>query len=98
MRAFIVPSGLHAVRSNPNHARTVAAPADAAFLPNAARATALHRRISTGLIYEGSPEAAASICAATPLGRPALAQIAARTLRFVPAVALTSVDPLWSLA
>jgi ABC-type transport system substrate-binding protein len=32
------------------------------------------------------------------LGRPALAQIAARTLRFVPAVALTSVDPLWSLA
>ena len=45
--------------------------------------------------------AAAGITAATPLGRlgrPALAQIAARTLRFVPAVALTSVDPLWSLA
>jgi len=30
--------------------------------------------------------------------RPALAQGATRTLRFVPAVALTSVDPLWSLA
>ena len=45
--------------------------------------------------------AAAGIAAATPLGRlgrPALAQIAARTLRFFPAVALTSVDPLWSLA
>ena len=45
--------------------------------------------------------AAAGIATATPLGhlgRPALAQIAARTLRFVPAVALTSVDPLWSLA
>ena len=41
---------------NPNHARTVAAPADAAFLANAARATALHRRIWTGLIYEGNPE------------------------------------------
>jgi peptide/nickel transport system substrate-binding protein len=32
------------------------------------------------------------------LARPALAQNAARTLRFVPSVALTSVDPLWSLA
>lgn len=30
--------------------------------------------------------------------RSALAQGATRTLRFVPAVALTSVDPLWSLA
>ena len=30
--------------------------------------------------------------------RPTLAQGATRTLRFVPAVALTSVDPLWSLA
>ena len=45
--------------------------------------------------------AAAGITAVTPLGRlgrPALAQIAARTLRFVPTVALTSIDPLWSLA
>ena len=45
--------------------------------------------------------AAAGITAVTPLGRlgrPAHAQIAARTLRFVPAVALTSIDPLWSLA
>jgi peptide/nickel transport system substrate-binding protein len=32
------------------------------------------------------------------LARPALAQTAARTLKFVPSVALTSVDPLWSLA
>jgi peptide/nickel transport system substrate-binding protein len=32
------------------------------------------------------------------LARPALAQGAARVLRFVPAVALTSIDPLWSLA
>ena len=36
--------------------------------------------------------------AATPLARPAIAQGAARTLRFVPSVALTSIDPLWSLA
>jgi peptide/nickel transport system substrate-binding protein len=32
------------------------------------------------------------------LARPALAQGAARTLRFVPSAGLTSVDPLWSLA
>jgi peptide/nickel transport system substrate-binding protein len=44
---------------------------------------------------------AAGLAAAPLLGglaRPALAQSAARTLRFVPAVALTSIDPLWSLA
>lgn len=60
---------------------------------SALRETAMRRRAVLA--------AAAGITAATPLGRlgrPALAQIAARTLRFVPAVALTSVDPLWSLA
>ena len=36
------------------HARRVAGPADAALLANAARATALHRRIWTSLINEGS--------------------------------------------
>jgi peptide/nickel transport system substrate-binding protein len=44
---------------------------------------------------------AAGVCTSpllAALARPALAQTAARTLRFVPAVALTSVDPLWSLA
>jgi peptide/nickel transport system substrate-binding protein len=42
------------------------------------------------------------LAAAAPLiaglARPALAQSTSRTLRFVPSVALTSVDPLWSLA
>jgi peptide/nickel transport system substrate-binding protein len=42
--------------------------------------------------------AAAAGLAAAPLARPAIAQSAGRTLRFVPSVALTSVDPLWSLA
>ena len=42
--------------------------------------------------------AAAAGLAAAPLGRPAIAQSAVRTLKFVPSVALTSVDPLWSLA
>jgi peptide/nickel transport system substrate-binding protein len=41
---------------------------------------------------------AAAGLAAAPLARPAIAQGAARTLRFVPSVALTSIDPLWSLA
>ncbi len=44
---------------------------------------------------------AASLAAAPLLGglaRPAFAQAATRTLRFVPSVALTSIDPLWSLA
>ena len=41
---------------------------------------------------------AASLVAAPLLARPAFAQSAARTLRFVPSVALTSIDPLWSLA
>jgi peptide/nickel transport system substrate-binding protein len=45
--------------------------------------------------------AAAGLTAAPLVGglaRPALGQGTARTLRFVPSVALTSVDPLWSLA
>ncbi|HEX3351119.1 MAG TPA: ABC transporter substrate-binding protein, partial [Acetobacteraceae bacterium] len=45
--------------------------------------------------------AAAGIAASPALGglaRPAIAQSAARVLRFSPAVALTSIDPLWSLA
>ena len=42
--------------------------------------------------------AAAGLAASPLLGRPALAQAAARTLRFVPSAALTSIDPLWSLA
>jgi peptide/nickel transport system substrate-binding protein len=35
---------------------------------------------------------------ATTLARPARAQTSAKTLRFVPSAALTSLDPLWSLA
>ena len=42
--------------------------------------------------------ASAGLAATSLLARPALAQSAARTLRFVPSVALTSLDPLWSLA
>jgi peptide/nickel transport system substrate-binding protein len=52
-------------------------------------------------MYRRSILAAAAGLTAAPLGglaRPALAQGATRTLRFVPSVALTSVDPLWSLA
>lgn len=44
---------------------------------------------------------AAGLAAAPRIGglaRPAVAQSAVRTLRFVPSVALTSIDPLWSLA
>lgn len=42
--------------------------------------------------------AAAGLAASPLLGHPAFAQAAARTLRFVPSAALTSIDPMWSLA
>ena len=54
----------------------------------------MHRR--TLLARAAAGVATAPLLAS--LARPAIAQTAARTLRFVPAVALTSVDPLWSLA
>src|SRR3954471_13330117 len=56
-RPFAVPSGLHALRSDPDDAGSQVASADAAFLPYAAGATAVRRCFRTGLINEGSHEA-----------------------------------------
>ncbi len=53
----------------------------------------MHRR---ALLASAAGVSAAPLLAG--LARPVLAQTPSRTLRFVPAVALTSVDPLWSLA
>src|SRR3954471_429473 len=56
-RPFAVPSGLHALRSDPDDAGSQVASADAAFLPYAAGATAVRRCFRTGLTNEGSHEA-----------------------------------------
>ncbi len=55
----------------------------------------MHRRqlLATAL---GTPLATPPLTAA--LARPAIAQTAARTLKFVPSADLASIDPLWSLA
>src|SRR6478736_748713 len=55
-RPFAVPSGLHALRSDPDDAGSQVASADAAFLPYAAGATAVRRCFRTGLTNEGSHE------------------------------------------
>src|SRR6476469_8345217 len=47
-RPFAVPSGLHALRSDPDDAGSQVASADAAFLPYAAGATAVRRCLLFG--------------------------------------------------
>src|SRR5208282_5066746 len=50
---FETVSGLHALRSYPNHARRLAGPAYAAFLTIAARITSLHGRFLIDLNMRG---------------------------------------------
>ena len=52
----VIPSGLHALRPDPDDAGSQAAPADAALLADAPGTTPLRRRSRGGLIYEGSRE------------------------------------------
>ena len=51
---FAVPSGLHALRSDPDDAGSQVASADASFLPYVAGATAVRRRFRAGLTIAGS--------------------------------------------
>jgi hypothetical protein len=55
-RPFFIPSGLHALRPDPDGAGEQATSVDAAFLSDADGPAALHRRFRGGLKNEGSHE------------------------------------------